>query len=164
MAEETTYRLRIPSRTENLEIIREFVSRIARNAGFSEEDVGKIQLAVDEACTNVVKHAYDGDPRKPIDVAVRLDYDRLTIVVTDEGKGFDPKAVEISDISEYLAELRVGGLGIYLMRSLMDEVEYSIQPGVRNQVRMVKYFVSPAQDRTEAKQPVRSGKSRKRSG
>jgi len=138
--QENTYRLRIPSRTENLEIIREFVSKIARNAGFSEEDVGKIQLAVDEACTNVVKHAYDGDTQKPIDVAVRLDYDRLTIVVTDEGKGFDPKAVEISDIAEYLAELRVGGLGIYLIRSLMDEVEYSIQPGVRNQVRMVKYF------------------------
>ena len=143
MVQQTTYRLRLPSRTENLELIRDFVSKIARNAGFSEEEVGKIQLAVDEACTNVVKHAYNGDTRKPIDVAVRIDYDRLTIVVADEGKGFDPKAVEISDLSEYLAELKVGGLGIYLIRTLMDEVEYDIRPGVRNEVRMVKYLLKP---------------------
>ncbi|HFE53479.1 MAG TPA: ATP-binding protein [Bacteroidetes bacterium] len=142
MAEESAvYQLKLPSRTENLEIIREFVSRIAQKAGFDEEDAAKIELAVDEACTNVVKHAYEGGSDKPIDVVVRLDYDKLTVIVTDQGKGFNPEAVEIPDIKEYLAELRVGGLGIYLIRTLMDEVKYDIRPGVRNQVKMVKYFV-----------------------
>ncbi len=139
--ESAVYQLKLPSRTENLEIIREFVARIAQKAGFDDEDVAKIELAVDEACTNVVKHAYEGGSDKPIDVVVKLDYSKLTVIVTDQGKGFNPESVEVPDIKEYLAELRVGGLGIYLIRTLMDEVKYDIRPGVRNQVKMVKYFV-----------------------
>jgi len=137
------YRLRIPSQTDNLEIIRFFVGKVAHKVGFSEDDIGKIELAVDEACTNVMKHAYKEDiPDKSLDVAVQIDYQKLTLVVTDHGKGFDPKKIRIPDMKEYLAELRVGGLGIYLMKTLMDEVDYDIKPGVRNQVRMVKYLIN----------------------
>ncbi len=135
------YRLRILSQTENLEIIRNFVGHIARRVGFDDEDATKIEMAVDEACSNVIKHAYERDARKPIDIAIKVDYDKLTVVVTDRGKGFDPSAIKMPDMKEYIAELRVGGLGIYLMRTLMDEVSYDIKPGVRNQVRMVKYFL-----------------------
>ncbi len=137
------YRLRIPSQTDNLEIIRFFVGKVAHKVGFSEDDIGKIELAVDEACTNVMKHAYKEDiTDKSLDVAVKIDYQKLTLVVTDHGKGFDPKKIRIPDMKEYLAELRVGGLGIYLMKTLMDEVDYDIKPGVRNQVRMVKYLIN----------------------
>lgn len=135
------YRLRIPSQTENLEIIRSFVGHIARRVGFADEDATKIEMAVDEACSNVIKHAYERDARQPIDIVIKIDYDKLTVVVTDHGKGFDPSSIKMPDMKEYLAELRVGGLGIYLMRTLMDEVAYDIKPGVRNQVKMVKYFV-----------------------
>ncbi len=135
------YRLRIPSQTENLEIIRSFVGHIARRVGFDDEDANKIEIAVDEACSNVIKHAYERDARQPIDIVIKIDYDKLTVIVTDHGKGFDPSSIKMPDMKEYLAELRVGGLGIYLMRSLMDEVAYDIKPGVRNQVKMVKYFV-----------------------
>jgi len=136
------YKLRIPSQTDNLEIIRFFVGKVARKVGFSDDDVGKIELAVDEACTNVMKHAYKEDvPDKSLDVAVQIDYQKLTLVVTDHGKGFDPGQIHLPDMKEYLAELRVGGLGIYLMKTLMDEVDYDIKPGVSNQVRMVKYLL-----------------------
>ena len=135
------YKLRIPSQTDNLEIIREFVSRVASKVGFGVNDVEKIELAVDEACTNVIKHAYDKNPDKPIDIIIKIDFNKFTIVITDHGKGFDPKKLKIPNMQEYLAELRVGGLGIYLMRSLMDEVNYDIKPGVRNKVTMVKYLV-----------------------
>ena len=137
------YKLRIPSQTDNLEIIRIFVGKVSEKVGFSEEDVGKIELAVDEACTNVMKHAYNETTRdKTLDVAVLIDYQKLTLVVTDHGRGFNPDTVRHPDMKEYLAELRVGGLGIFLMRTLMDEVDYDIKPGVRNQVRMVKYFIN----------------------
>jgi serine/threonine-protein kinase RsbW len=136
------YQLRIPSQTDNLELIREFVSKVADKVGFSGDDIGKIELACDEACTNIIKHAYaQKNGKQTLDVLIKVDYDKFILVVTDHGKGFDPKKIKIPKMDEYLAELKVGGLGIYLMKTLMDEVDYNIQPGVQNQVRMVKYFI-----------------------
>jgi serine/threonine-protein kinase RsbW len=135
------YRLRIPSQTANLQVIRNFVSDVAKSVGFENQDIGKIELAVDEACTNVIEHAYHQDQKQDIDVAVKIDYDKFTVVITDHGKGFKPEDVDIPDMNRYLAELRVGGLGIYLMKHLMDEVEYNTRPGRSNQVRMVKYLL-----------------------
>ncbi|MFO7891180.1 MAG: ATP-binding protein [bacterium] len=134
------YKLKIPSNTENLEIIRNFVSGIARKVGFKKDDIHKIELAVDEACTNVIQHAYKDKTKKPIDVAIKLDFEKLSIIITDRGEGFDFKEIDVPDMEEYLAELRVGGLGIYLMRTLMDEVDYKKSKG-KNQVRMVKYLL-----------------------
>ena len=143
------YQLRIPSQTDNLELIREFVSRVADKVGFNEDDIGKIELACDEACTNVIKHAYDRkNGKKSLDVLIKVDFDKFILVVTDHGKGFDPKKIKLPHMDEYLAELKVGGLGIYLMKTLMDEVDYDIQPGVKNQVRMVKYFINKKNSKT----------------
>ncbi len=139
------YHLRIPSQTDNLEIIREFVSKIARKVGFQDEDTGKIELAVDEACTNVIEHAYGKDERKVIDIDVQIEPDKFTITITDQGKGFDPHKIRKPVMKDYLAEMRVGGLGIYLMQTLMDEIDFDIKGGRggrKNQVRMVKYFAN----------------------
>jgi serine/threonine-protein kinase RsbW len=133
------YRLRIPSQTDNLELIRNFVSWIARRVGFDNEEISKIELAVDEACSNVIEHAYEQNTNQDIDIAVKIDYQKITIAVTDWGRSFSPRDIEMPDMDRYLAELRVGGLGIYLMKTLMDEVEYHSEPGVKNEVRMVKY-------------------------
>ena len=139
-AKSKKFHLKIPSQTDNLEIIRDFVAKIARKVGFNEDDINKIELAVDEACTNVIKHAYDNNSKNPIDITIQIDYQKLTILVTDKGKGFDPSQLKTPDLQEYLAEMRVGGLGIYLMKNLMDEVEINSKPGKGNQVRMVKYL------------------------
>ncbi len=141
---ECEYQLRIPSETDNLELIREFVSKVADKVGFKSDDVGKIELACDEACTNVIKHAYSpdkNDGKKSLDIVIKIDFDKFTLIVTDHGKGFDPKSIKMPDMKEYLAQLKVGGLGIYLMKTLMDEVDYQMEPGVKNQVKMVKYFI-----------------------
>lgn len=135
------YRLKIPSQTENLEIIRNFVSSIARKVGFNKDDINKIELAIDEACTNVIQHAYKRKKDQHIDIAVKLDYQKFLILITDKGKGFNFNNVDMPDMDKYLAELRVGGLGIYLMKTLMDEVEYKSKSDGENQVRMVKYFL-----------------------
>lgn len=134
------YHLRIPSQTENLEIIREFVTGIARKVGFREEETSKIELAVDEACTNVIEHAYNKDERKLIDIVIQIDKQRFTITVTDQGRGFDHKRIQKTDMKRYLEEKRVGGLGIHLMKTLMDEIDFDVIGGRRNQVKMVKYF------------------------
>jgi len=136
-----SYRLKIPSQKDNLEVIRNFVSGVAKKVGFGEEDVNKIELAVDEACTNVIEHAYQEDESQDIDIAIKIDYQKFTVVVTDRGKSFKMEEVELPDMKAYLAELRVGGLGIYLMKQLMDEVDYQSRPDGKNEVRMVKYFL-----------------------
>ncbi len=134
------YQLRIPSQTDNLELIREFVSRVARKVGFKDDAISKIELAVDEACANVIEHAYQKNDKKNIDVAIQIDYQKFTIIITDHGRGFDPKKIKTPDMKEYLAQMRVGGLGIYLMRTLMDEIDFNVHPK-RNQVIMSKYFL-----------------------
>lgn len=135
------YQLKIPGQTDNLELIRLFVAAVADKAGFQVDDVSKIELAVDEACANVIKHAYSKGKQKLIDIVIEIDYKKLAIIITDHGKGFDVQKISRKDVKEYIAEMRVGGLGIYLMKALMDEVEFNSKPGVETQVKMVKYFL-----------------------
>jgi serine/threonine-protein kinase RsbW len=141
MKEIKNYYLKIPSQTDNLEMIRNFVSGVAKKVGFDSEDINKIELAVDEACTNVIEHAYKHDNTKAIDIAVKLDYHKFTVIVTDRGETFDVHDIEMPDMETYLAELRVGGLGIYLIKTLMDEVDYIHEKG-KNEVKMVKYLLA----------------------
>lgn len=131
--------LTIESRTERLISVREFVSTAARKFGFSDEEVGKIALAVDEACTNVIKHAYSYEPDKPITVIVSGEGSAFEIAIRDQGMQFDPALIPTPNMKEYLTHYRKGGLGVHLMRSLMDKVVYSIKPGKPNEVRLIKY-------------------------
>ncbi len=134
------YGMELPCQTENLELIRDFVADVARKSGFNEENINKIELAVDEACTNVVKHAYDREVKCKIKLDIQVNNQEFTIKVKDTGKGFDPEQLEDIDMSKYMKEFRTGGLGIHLMRTLMDEVKYNIKPGKSNQVVMTKYL------------------------
>ena len=131
----------IESRTERLIAVREFVSTAARAFGFGDEDVSKIALAVDEACTNVIKHAYRFDPTKTLTITVRRrENGAFQVAIRDEGLDFEPAHVRTPDMKEYLSHFRRGGLGMYLMKSLMDKVEYDIHPGRKNEVRLIKYL------------------------
>ena len=129
----------VPSKTENLSAVRDFISDAARRFGFADDDVSNIALAVDEACTNVIKHAYNFDASKEISVVVRMKSPEFEILIADKGKHFEPEKVAMPDMNEYLTKYKRGGLGMLLMRKLMDKVEYRIQPS-RNVVRLVKYL------------------------
>lgn len=136
------FQLRLLSQSENLELIRDFVARVATRAGFNETDVNKIELAVDEACANVIKHAYQHDAaHQPLELLIEIDLQKFTVLIMDQGVGFDVRKIKPVNMNEYLAEMRIGGLGIYLIKTLMDEVDFKIQPGVHNEVKLVKYFV-----------------------
>jgi serine/threonine-protein kinase RsbW len=131
--------LTIESRTERLIEVRDFISSAAREFGFGDEEVSKIALAIDEACTNIIKHAYAFDPRQKISISVRGRDKSFEVAISDQGRQFNPDNIPAPDMKEYLSHFRRGGLGVYLMRSLMDKVEYSIRPG-RNEVRLIKYL------------------------
>jgi serine/threonine-protein kinase RsbW len=140
---ENTFTLDVPSTTENLALIREFVSRVAAQAGLNEVEVGQLELAVDEACANVIEHAYGDDKTKQVMVRAIFDEDALRIHVIDTGKGFDPTQVQEQELKELIAKRKTGGLGMRLIKTLMDEVHYDIEPGKKNELRMVKKLRRP---------------------
>jgi serine/threonine-protein kinase RsbW len=135
-----TTSIQVESRTERLIAVRDFVSEAARAFGFGDEDISKIALAVDEACTNIIKHAYRSDPTKIIHVDVRADGGTFEVAIQDDGVRFNPTQVQPPDMKEYLTHFRRGGLGVHLMKSLMDKVEYSLDPARTNEVRLTKYL------------------------
>lgn len=130
----------VKSTTDNLALVRAFTKSAAQKCGFSEETVDKIALAVDEACTNIIKHAYKNSPEGDITVNIKVSGGKLTVAITDNGKNFDPSQVPDPDIKKYYMQHKVGGLGIFLMKRLMDEVNYSSTTGNKNQVVLVKYL------------------------
>lgn len=129
----------VQSSTYHLHAVREFVSQAASQFGFGDEEASNIVLAVDEACTNVIKHAYNFAPDKEITVEIHQASGVFEIRVLDGGKSFNPGVVKAPNLKQHLSEYRRGGLGIYLMKTLMDKVEYSFS-GKKNEVRLTKYL------------------------
>ena len=128
------------SQTEKLKSVRDFVAEAASTFGFDEETVNKISIAVDEACTNIIKHSYDYATNGSIDITLKMREDKFEIIISHDGKSFDPDSVAQPDMKEYLTHYRRGGLGMHLMRSLMDRVEYSVTSGNRSEVRLLKHL------------------------
>jgi serine/threonine-protein kinase RsbW len=133
-------KLTIKSKTSYLTKVRSFISDEAKDFGFSEEDANKIALAVDEACTNIIKHAYNYAADNPIHLMLKTGNNTFEIVIEDRGTPFDPDVVRVPDMQEHIRKYKRSGFGMYLMKSLMDKVEYKIQPGIRNRVILTKYL------------------------
>ena len=132
------YQLKVKSKTENLSEIRRFIQIHALEAGISSDAVTDIILATDEACTNVIKHAYKNYPDGEIVIKVQYSDTKFTIVIIDHGTAFNPEKIPEPDIQKYYRQKKVGGLGMYLMKKLMDDVKYVSIPGKYNQVLMIK--------------------------
>lgn len=115
---------KFPAQFQYLDEIREFVGEIARKGGFSEKEIYSIQLATDEAASNVIEHAYSGVSNGQLEIQCSVQNQTITIVLRDRGRPFDPASVRPPDLKADLADRQVGGLGIYLMRKLMDDVQY----------------------------------------
>ncbi len=132
------HHITVPSATRSLDDVRKFVAIHAQGAQFSEREIGHFKLAVDEACTNVIKHAYGADENREIDVAVIIDANRFTVRIRDRGATFDRAEYEEPDLATLVRERKRGGLGVELMRRLMDEVSYETR-GAVNEVQLTKY-------------------------
>jgi serine/threonine-protein kinase RsbW len=123
---------------EFLDEIREFVGDIARAGGFGAKDVYNIQLAADEAASNVIEHAYEGVSNGLMELSCGVSGNVITIILVDHGESFDPSVIPLPDLKADLSERKIGGLGIFLMRKLMDEVHYEIKPNKGNILTMIK--------------------------
>jgi serine/threonine-protein kinase RsbW len=135
---EKKFTLHVPSSTENLALIREFVSSIGTQSGLDSSEVAQLELAVDEACANVIEHAYGHDMTKEVIVRATFDDETLRIDVEDTGRGFDPDSVQPEELERLIQERKSGGLGMRLMKTIMDEVHYDIEPGKKNELHMIK--------------------------
>ena len=137
-----------PGRYTSLPEISDFVARAAQDAGLDSKGVYAVRLAVDEACTNVIEHAYGGEGEGDIRVSWHLVGDAFTITISDNGRAFDPLEVPAPTLPsqpDRLDELKIGGLGIHFMRKLMDEVRFSVDEVKGNQLVMIK-FLSKSQE------------------
>ncbi len=114
------------ARFEELEDIRQFVGQTARSAGFADKAVYSVQLAADEAASNIIEHAYGEESDASFELSCDFRDGQLVMTFVDQGKSFDFDRVEVPDLKADLSERKIGGLGIYLMHKLMDQVDYVV--------------------------------------
>jgi serine/threonine-protein kinase RsbW len=127
-------RLTIPAKPEYITLSRLALAGLGRVRAFSDETLADLKLALTEACSNSVRHAYENDEGH-VDISFELRDDRLIVEVADDGSGFEPADGTKSD-DEMLTE---GGLGIAIIRSIADEVEIGGGPnGTGSRLRFVK--------------------------
>ena len=133
------FELQIEARIANLEAIDAFVADAATRLG-AEEEAYRVQLAVNEACTNIIHYAYGGDTSRPIRIACGAADGDLVVRITDEGERFEPDSVPVPDVQSGLTAREPGGLGIFLMRQMMHEVEFIFHEEGRNELVMRRHL------------------------
>ena len=129
--------LNIPSEDKYIYLLDLVISYVAKEMEFDEETREQVNLAIIEAGTNAIKHGNGSDPKKTTLFRFCIEDDKLVVFVKDCGQGFDPE-----DVGNPLSPenfMKPSGRGIFLMKALMDEVEYSVKSGNGTEVRLVKY-------------------------
>jgi serine/threonine-protein kinase RsbW len=128
--------LTIPARAEYIALCRLALTGLALTSDLQAEVVSDLKLALTEACSNSVRHAYEEDREGVVEVRYRLLHDRIEVEVTDDGAGFDPAVLERAE-----EELDEGGLGVAIIRALSDEVDIGTKPdGAGSRLRFTKYL------------------------
>ncbi|MCB2202781.1 ATP-binding protein [bacterium] len=130
---------RFPANFKSLAAISDFVVKLAEKADFSANETYAIQTAVDEACSNIIDHAYGGENKGEIEVSVKQIRNAIQITLRDEGEPFDPSDVPDPDITSPLEIRKERGLGVFFMRKLMDKVIFEFSDRKGNTLTLIKY-------------------------
>lgn len=130
----TPVTITVPSDPKYLCVIRDVTVRLGTLHGMEEAVTEKIKLAVDEACSNVIKHAYRGDIRKKIKVEYRVTPSAFEVVIEDSGRKADPDLIK----GRRLTEVRPGGLGIHFIKRVFDVFEFDEGRKKGNRLRLVR--------------------------
>ncbi len=117
-------KLCIETDLSKLQEIREYVVSCSINFGFDDSDAQNIALAVDEACTNLIKYSFNFDTTKQICISIETKKNEFTVLISDNGSSFNPLNVTAPNMNEYFRKMKPGGLGILIMRSVMDDISY----------------------------------------
>jgi len=139
-------RLVIPSDTSFLGLVREVTQELAQQCGFDASMAGKLALAVDEATTNSIEHAYGGRADREIEIRFLESPLEFRVEVLDRGEMVNPRAIPNVDLARYVSERRTGGLGVHLMEKIMDVVTFRRAAG-RNVCCLVKRKVAAGEGR-----------------
>jgi anti-sigma regulatory factor (Ser/Thr protein kinase) len=134
----TTFSLTVKSQPKRLAEIADFIAEAACAFGLDEEQTYDVQMAVDEACTNIIEHAYRGKPDGTIHIVCEKRGNEFVVTIRDFGERFDPRQVRPPRTRAPLSERRIGGLGLFFMHKLMDRVEFDFESGQGNRLTMVK--------------------------
>ena len=140
MGEIAKDRLVVSNQTRHLIVVRDFVSRFVQQSRLPKEDENKVVLAVDEAVSNIIEHGYDEGAEGSIELEIEIDDSQFKIVIRDTGRLFNPESVPNPDMKSHVQRGHKKGLGIYLMRQIMDEVRYKFKDGVKNELTLVKFI------------------------
>jgi len=135
--------LDVPADPPAMFIVRELVGKISSRIGFEDDETDKLVLAVDEACTNVIRHAYKNSGDERIIITFTLSMDCFEIMIRDFGTGADPSTFQGRD----LKQIRPGGLGIHFIKSAVDKIEYDTPPGGGMLLKMTKFM--PRQEKAQ---------------
>lgn len=128
----------VPARFDQLDTLRRFAVQAAADAGLEEPALSAVEMAVDEACSNIIEHAYEGIRDGQIECTCGSNQEAFIVILRDRGRSFDILKVPPPDLTSDLEERHVGGLGIFLMRRLMDEVRYEHLGEAGNVLTLVK--------------------------
>ncbi len=155
MPEDMKRRLVIPNDTKYLNTVRDFVVEVVANSAFPKIDMGRIVLAVDEAVTNIIEHAYSNRREGEVDIQLELQANatKFECVIHDSGIHFNPELVSNPDMEDHVAAGRKNGLGIFLMRQIMDKVDYEFEEGVVNRLRLIKYVTPEDRENDKKNSP-----------
>jgi len=127
----------IPSQTRYLNLVTGLAKRAGLVAGLDDATAAKVAIAMDEAVTNVIRHAYHDDPDQRVDIELRFTPQALEIHIEHTGEGLRESDVVLPDPGEYVKHPRKGGLGLLLMTRFMDEIHFEEGPE-RNVCCMIK--------------------------
>ena len=120
-----------------LAAIREFVAEASRSLAADERAIRDLQLAVDEVCSNSIRHGYGGQDGQ-IEVSVERLGHSIQVVVRDWGVAFDPEQIPVPDLGIPLEDRALGGLGLFLVQQVMDDVRFEFDDSKGNTVTMVR--------------------------
>jgi serine/threonine-protein kinase RsbW len=135
------HRITIYCQTTALAELRDFLRRTLTMPFLSENDKLQLTLAVEEVCANLIIHSHGCNPKDHIDLEVKESPGKLIFEITDQGKAFNLLDYEIPDLIKVKGEKRKGGLGIILVKKIMDEIEFESTKGT-NTCRLIKWFQS----------------------
>ncbi len=136
--------LTVPADVNYLQHLRRFVTGVAAEEGFDDDKVNQIEMAFDEAITNVIEHAYNFDSAQTITVELAVDSDKLVLTLRDRGRVFQPSQAPLPDLKRHIAERKTGGLGRFLIKTLMDDEEHRSSDEGGNELVLTKFFRTPA--------------------
>ena len=133
-----TYKLTVVADVTNLRVIADFMIKVAVAAGFDDSATYEVQMAVDEACANIIEHAYQEDDDGSIRLVCEIRADGLAITIFDDGEPFDPDTIPRFDPTLPLEERGHRGMGMFFINNLMDTVDYRFNTPEGNRLTLFK--------------------------